>query len=111
MKFNYQARTQQGEIQTGTIEASNKESAVEIMQGHGLVVVFLEEVSAVPLYTRSLKIFKKIKIKELTLFYIQLAILFDSNVSPLDSLRILGEQIKNQIFKEIIYEIENDIKG
>jgi type IV pilus assembly protein PilC len=111
MKFNYQARTQQGEIQTGTIEAGNKESAIEILQRHDLVVVFLEEVSAVPLYARSLKIFQKIKIKELTLFYRQLAILFESNVSPLDSLRILGEQIKNQVFKEVIYEIENNVKG
>ena len=111
MKFNYQARTKQGEIQTGVIEASNKESAIEILQRHDLVVVFLEEASAVPFYTRSLKIFQKIKLKELTLFYRQLAILFESDVSPLDSLQILGEQIKNQVFKEVIYEIENDVKG
>jgi len=111
MKFNYQARTKNGEIQTGTVEAGSKESAVEILQNHGLVVVFLEETSAVPFYARSLKIFQKIKLKELTLFYRQLAILFESNVSPLDSLRILGEQMKNQAFKEIVFEIENDVKG
>jgi type IV pilus assembly protein PilC len=111
MKFNYQARTQQGEIQTGTIEAKDKDSAIEIMQGHGLLVVFLEEVSSAPFYTRAFRPFQKIKLKELTLFYRQLAILFESSVSPLDSLRILGEQIKNQVFKEVIYKIENDVKG
>jgi len=111
MKFNYQARTKEGEIQTGTIEAGSKESAIEILQQHGLVVVFLEETSAVPFYARSLRIFQKIKLKELTLFYRQLAILFESDVSPLDSLRILGEQTKTQAFKEIIFEIEKDVKG
>ena len=111
MKFNYQARTQQGEVQTGTIEAGNKESAIETLQRYDLVVISLEEASAVPIYARSLKIFQRIKIKELTLFYRQLAILFESNVSPLDSLRILGEQIKNQVFKEIIFEVQNDVRG
>ena len=111
MKFNYQARTQQGEIQTGTVEAGTKESAIETLQRYGLVVVSLEETSAVPFYARSLKFFQRIKLKELTLFYRQLAILFESNVSPLDSLRILGEQIKNPIFKEVIFEIERDVKG
>lgn len=111
MKFNYQARTQQGEIQTGTVEAGNKESAIETLQSYGLVVVSLEETSAVPIYARSLKIFQKVKIKELTLFYRQLAILFESDVSPLDSLRILGEQIKNPVFKEVIFEVGNDVRG
>ena len=111
MKFNYQTRTQQGEIQAGTIEARNKEAAIGILQSRGLLVVFLEETSSVPFYVRSFRPFQKVKIKELTLFYRQLAILFESNVSPLDSLHILREQIKNQVFKETIYEIEKDVKG
>ncbi len=111
MKFNYQARTRQGEIQTGVVEAGSKEAAIETLQRHDLVVVFLEEVSEVPLYTRSLKIFQRIKSKEITIFYRQLAILFEANVSPLDALRILGEQTSNQLFKDLIFEIEQDVKG
>lgn len=111
MRFNYQARTKQGETQTGTIEASTREAAIEILQGYDLVVVFLEKVSEIPLYTRSLKIFQKITSKELTIFYRQLAILFEANVSLLDSLKILGEQTRNPLFRELIFEIEKDIKG
>jgi len=111
MKFNYQARTKEGAIQTGSVEASDKTSAVETLQRYGLVVVYLEEVSAIPFYARSLKIFQKIKVKELTLFYRQLAILFESDVSPLDSLKILGEQISNPIFKDVIFQIESDVRG
>lgn len=111
MRFNYQARTKEGEIQTGTIEAGSKEAAIEILQTHDLVVVFLEETSAIPFYARSLKFLQRVKVKELTMFYRQLAILFEAEVSPLDSLRILGEQIKNPLFKEIIFNVEKDVKG
>jgi len=111
MKFNYQARTKNGEIQTGVIEAGGRESAIEVLQQRELLVIFLEEVSKVPIYARSLKIFQKIKTKELTVFYRQLAVLFEANISPLESLRILGEQMKNQLFKELIFEIDKNIKG
>jgi len=111
MKFNYQARTKNGEIQTGVIEAGGRESAIEVLQQRELLVIFLEEVSKVPIYARSLKIFQKIKTKELTIFYRQLAVLFEANISPLESLRILGEQMKNQLFKELIFEIDKNIKG
>ena len=111
MRFNYQARTKEGEIQTGTVEAGSREAAVETLQRHGLLPVFLEEVSVVPIYARSLKFFQRIKLKDLTLFYRQLAILFGADVSPLESLRILGEQIGNPIFKEVIFQVENDIRG
>jgi len=111
MRFNYQARTKNGEIQSGTVEAGSRESAIETLQQHGLVVVFLEAISSVPFYARSLKIFQRIKLKDLTLFYRQLAILFEADVSPLESLRILGTQIKNPIFKEVIFDVENDVRG
>jgi len=111
MKFNYQARTKEGEIQTGTVEAGTREAAIEILQTHDLLVVFLEQVSEVPVYARTLKFFQKIKTKEITIFYRQLAILFDANVSPLESLRILGEQARNPLFKDLLFEIEDDVKG
>jgi len=111
MKFNYQARTKKGEIQTGVVEAGNRETAIDTLQRHDLVVVFLEEISEVPFYTRSLRFFQRIKTKEIVIFYRQLAILFEANVSPLDSLRILAEQTKNSLFKDFIFEIERDVKG
>jgi type IV pilus assembly protein PilC len=105
MQFNYQAKTQAGEIQAGTIEAGSKESAIDTLQGHNLVVIFLEETAKKPFFSKSIKIFQKIKVKELTLFYRQLAVLFEAEVSPIDSLRILAEQIKNLVFKETLFNV------
>jgi type IV pilus assembly protein PilC len=111
MKFNYQARTKEGETQTGVVEAGSREAAIETLQRHDLVVIFLEELSEAPIYTRSLKFLQRIKPKEITIFYRQLAILFEANVSPLDALRILAEQTSNQLFKDLIFEIEEDVRG
>ncbi len=111
MKFNYQARTKEGETQTGTVEAGTREAAVETLQRHDLVVVFLEKVSDIPIYARSLKFFQKIKNKEITIFYRQLAILFEANISPLDALKVLGEQTTNRLFKDLIFGIEKAVRG
>jgi type IV pilus assembly protein PilC len=111
VKFNYQTKTKEGETQTGVVEAGSKEAAIETLQRHDLVVVFLEGLSEAPIYTRSLKIFQRIKSKEITIFYRQLAILFEASVSPLDALRILAEQTSNQLFKDLIFEVEVDVRG
>ncbi|MCX6730143.1 MAG: type II secretion system F family protein [Candidatus Portnoybacteria bacterium] len=111
MQFNYQAKTQGGEVQAGTIEAASKESAIGILQGRNLMVVFLEETSSAPIFSRSIKLFQKVKVKELTLFYRQLAILFEAEVSPIDSLRLLAEQTKNPMFKEVLFSVGNDVRG
>ena len=111
MRFNYQARTKYGEIQTGVVEAGSREAAIETLQRYDLVVVFLEQLSEVPFYTRSLRFLQRIRAKEITIFYRQLAILFEANVSPLDSLKILGEQTSNPLLRDLIFEIERDIKG
>jgi len=111
VRFNYQARTKEGEIQTGTVEASSYEVAVNTIQGYDLTVISLEAISAIPFYTRSLKFFQKVKAKELVLFYRQLAILFEADNPLLDSLRALSEGIRNPYFKNILFEVETDIRG
>lgn len=111
MKFNYQARTKEGEVQLGVIEAGSKDAAIELLQQHGLIVFFLQAISEIPFYARSFKFLQRVKSKELTIFYRQLAILFEASVSPLDSLSILSKQTTNPFFKELISKIETSVKG
>ena len=63
MKFNYQARTQKGEVHKGNIEASSNEAAIVLLQRHGLYVTFLEAAQA-PVYARRVKVFERITRKE-----------------------------------------------
>ena len=41
--FNYEARTKEGELQIGTVEAGGKEAAIEVLQRHDLIVIRLSE--------------------------------------------------------------------
>jgi len=72
MKFNYQARSETGEIQSGVVEASNREAAFNVLKKHGLYVTALEEITAVPIYARKLKILERVTKKDIVLFYRQI---------------------------------------
>jgi len=111
MKFNYQARTKKGEIQSGTIEASSREAAISLLQKYGLYVTVLEEAEVAPIYARRIKIFERISRKDLVLFSRQLSIMFGSEVPLVEALEVLANQIKNPNFKEKILKLSDEVEG
>ena len=110
MKFNYQARTKTGEIQSGVVEASSREAALDVLKTHGLYVTALEEASA-PIYARKLRIFERIREKDIVVFSRQLAIMFKSKVPLVETLHTLAEQTKNSNFREKILKIAQEVEG
>src|SRR3989338_5845456 len=111
MKFNYQARPATGDIQTGVVEASSKEAALNILQRYQLFVTALEEVEGGPFYIKKIRLFNKISQKNLVIFSRQLSLMFKSRISLVQSLETLAEQTKNQEFKEKILMISEDVEG
>lgn len=111
MKFNYQARTKTGEIQSGVIEASSKEVAVSILQKYGLYVTFLEESEEAPFYVKKIKFFERVSRKDLVLFFRQLSLMVAAEVSLVESLKTLASQTKNLDFREKILKIYNEVEG
>jgi len=110
MKFNYQTRTKEGEIVAGTIEASSKEAAINILQKHGFYITYLE-ITEPPVYARQIKIFQKTSLKDIVLFSRQLSIMFSSKVSLVEALNTIAVQIKNLEFREIILDILKEVEG
>ncbi|MDD5144681.1 MAG: type II secretion system F family protein [Candidatus Pacebacteria bacterium] len=110
MKFNYQARTKDGDTQAGQVEASSKEAAVNLLQQHSLYVTFLQEAKP-PLYALKLNLFGNISRKEIVLFSRQLSIMFKSKVSLIEALRSIGSQTKNADLKEKIFHISEEVEG
>lgn len=111
MKFNYQARTKTGEVQSGVVEASSKEAAVSTLQRYGLYITALESVETIPFYARSIKFFGTISHKERVLFSRQLSIMFASRVPLIESLRTLSSQTRNPNFRERISDISDDVEA
>ena len=111
MKFNYQGRTKKGEIQSGSVEASSRETAISLLQKHGLYVTILEETAKPPIYAKRVKFFERISARDLVLFSRQLSILFKAKVSLVESLETLAMQTKSPDFKEKIFKLAEEVEG
>ena len=111
MKFNYLARTKKGEIQTGKIEAVDETAAIKILQNNDLVVVNIKSARQAPFFSKKIKLFERVKKKETVVFSRQLSTLVGADVPLVQSLRVLGAQVKNQFFKESLLEIAADVDG
>lgn len=111
MKFSYQARTKSGDIQSGIVEAFNRETALSLLQKHGLFITSLEEVKPKPVYAREIKLFRGISGKDKAVFSRQLSIMFKSKVALTEALRVLVTQTENPNFREKILKIAEDVEA
>jgi len=100
MKFSYQARTEEGELRIGEIEASSKEAAALLLRKYGLFPTVLKKGKAKPIFGK----FKigKISKKDLAVFSKQLGLMLSSQVSPVEALLIIASQTRNFDFREKI---------
>ena len=109
MKFRYNARTKQGELQTGFIEGANREMAFNTLAGHELYVLNLD-IAEVPKWTERLKdLLNRVKSVDLMVFTRQFATLLEAKISLGDALKNLYKQTRNPILKEVISELSSDI--
>ena len=111
MKFNYQARTKTGEAQSGVIDASSRETALDLLQRYQLFVTALEEAETRSFYGKKIKLFSRVSAKELVAFSRQLSLMFKAKIPLTQSLKTLVEQVKNREFKEKILMISDEIEG
>lgn len=111
MKFNYQARTKEGQVQKGLVEASSEEAALSILQRYGLYVTTLDVIRPAPIYAQKISFFKKISSKDIVVFSRQLSILFQSQVPIVESLSVLAKQTENHEFREKITKISEEVEG
>lgn len=109
MKFKYNARTQEGELQTGFIDAANREAAVNILTGHNLFILSLEETEKTRWYDKILGFFSRVKIADLMIFTRQFATLMESKMPLSNSLKTLYKQTKNPVLEEVIFEVSSDV--
>jgi type IV pilus assembly protein PilC len=110
MRFTYQARTTSGEIQSGIIEASSRESAFDILKSHSLFIISLNE-EFIPVYAKSIKLFNRVPRKEVIYFSRQLAIMFKSRVPLIEIFQTIIKQTKNATLREIILKISEQVEG
>lgn len=111
MKFKYQARTKDGELQVGNVESFSKEGAVNILTSHGLFLLSLESAEEKHWYDGIVAIFKRIKLDDLVIFTRQFSTLIESKVPLGDALKNLSAQTENPMLRQVIYEIASDVNS
>lgn len=111
MKYSYKARTKDGELQVGNIEAPDKNAAANVLLGHGLFVLSIEEKKDEEWYDRILNFFKRVKTTHIMIFTRQFSTLLASQVSLSNALSNLYKQTTHPVLKEAIYEILNDVQA
>ena len=111
MKFNYQARSKTGEIQSGMIEASSREAAFNTLKAHGLYVTALERITAIPFYAQKLKFIERVSKKDIVLFSRQVSIMFKSNVPIVECFQAIAKQTRKSVFKEKVLKLAEEIEG
>ena len=111
MKFSYLARNQKGEVQTGVIEASNEANALQILQARNLIVVKLRSLKQISLFAKKIKLFQRVKYKDLFVFFRQLSTLVGADVPLVQSLRSLAQQMEGTYLGEIVFGMANDVDG
>jgi type IV pilus assembly protein PilC len=110
MKYRYSARTKNGELQVGYVEALNRESASNILSGHDLFILSLEKVER-PKWYKSFYPFGGVRRKDLAVFTRQFATMLEAKIPIHDALSALYYQSRNNTLRNAIFEISTDIES
>ena len=114
-QFSYKARKTSGQVFQGIVEANNEDDAIHFLEDKGYKLVYLEKLSKL-LTAEAKKNFwpfpqKGVSRKDVVIFARQLSVMISANVSVVQSLRILVEQIDKPVFKKIIADIADSVEN
>jgi type IV pilus assembly protein PilC len=111
MKFKYQAKSQNGELQVGFVEAAEKGAAETILHSHGLFILSLQEEREDSFLNRILSYFNKVSAQDIMVFSRQLATMLEARLPLSNALRVLEEQTESPIMKEAVRQVSMDVSA
>jgi type IV pilus assembly protein PilC len=111
--FAYKAKGLDGNVQQGTVEASEQSRAVETLRSQKLVILEIKEHAPNLLDTLNAMMKRKGKVtaKDLVIFSRQLSTLVGAGVPIVQGLAILEGQAENPAFKSVLGAVRADIEG
>jgi len=111
MKFKYLARTQEGKVQSGSVESNGQRSAAALIKAQNLILISLDEDKGGFSLDSLLAGLKSVSSNDVVNFTRQLATMISAGLSLSESLNILKQQIANGQFKTIIQSVQADVSG
>ncbi len=108
MKLNYKATTKDGKISQGVIEAKDSQEAAYYLRSRDLLPIKITQVQESGF--SFLPSLKKTSNTDLILFTRQLSSMLTSGLTLMQALSILKDQMQNQIMKEIVIVVIQDVQ-
>lgn len=105
--FQYVAKDRNGQSVTGILEADAEAEVAEILHKKELIIISVKPIKQKQLKSKD----AKVKLDDLVIFSRQLATMIDAGIPLVQALGILGEQIENAGFKNVIISVRKDIEG
>jgi type IV pilus assembly protein PilC len=109
--FKYAAKDSNGKSVSGVLDVDSRANAISELRKRELIIVSVEEVKAGAASIFSFKTKQKIKLDDLVIFSRQLATMVDAGIPLVAALDILGEQIENKTFGEVIIDMRNNVEA
>ncbi len=110
-EFRYQAKTREGYVVEGIVDAPNQNQGIDTLHGKGYIILSLEPVSRGVLEFDVGGILQRPNSKDLSVFTRQLSTLIDADMPLSEGLRTLAKQVEKTSFKKIISEVAEAVEG
>jgi type IV pilus assembly protein PilC len=109
--FAYKVRDRTGKIFTGNMEGENRNSVVSRLREMDYFITSVSEKRGNILFSRQIRLFQKIKLRDLTIFYRQFATMVNAGLTLVNSLDILIEQVENKALSNNINVVKSDVEA
>lgn len=109
MRFKYRARTKEGELQVGFIDAPNREGAVRVLTSHDLFILLLDRADKTNWYDAISHVFTRASLRDVMIFTRQFATLLEARVPLNEALKTLSRQTQNPELHETAFQVQEDI--
>lgn len=106
--FSYKARTLEGKIVTGMVDAGNEQLALATLNDQGLQPIHITEEKSGGIGSIVLD---RIKAKDTVVFSRQFSVMISASIPVVQALKILVAQTENLAFKRIISEVSDEVNG
>jgi len=109
MKFKYQAKNKQGELQVGFVEAAGRDAAITVLTSHDLFILSIVSADATHWYDGIVRRFSGVRQKDLIVFARQFATLLGARLPLTEALRTLYNQTTHPELRRVTQQISEDI--
>ena len=110
MKFKYKVITISGVEQTGKISAISVEKAIELLQKHKLVIIYIRQDKEWASFNKLFSFLHRVSSKKIVMFSKELSVLLMAGIPLVEALRIQHDQEENVYFREQLFLIANMVE-